>query len=227
MAINTQTELVTDLQYIAAQNSSSLTETDAVRNLNFGVDRYSALATRYDGTNQMDDLEQGSLPIDPQTLTEGLDRLTVSDSALAISYVELVTSDGTVYRLEQMDRGVEEFTSPESTNTGRPVKYDLFANTMLFDRFADQSYTINIFYSRAFTHLAVGNGSQVLGIPTVHTEFVVLYAAHRLGFRNNDDLLVPIERRLQKFEREIIDYWANTRNEGSDRKARGNVDIRS
>lgn len=226
MAINTQSELIDHLRFMAGESSNSLTETDAVRLLNFAIDHYSYLAITKDGLWQVDDTEDSEISRATGTLAANKAVMALTDQFLTLSYVEIEDpTPGDKWRLKTADRRFDGDTTVKSTNTGRPTTYDFYGGQLYFNKYADQAYTVRAFYSRPFNHLAVGSSSQQVGIPSIHTEYLVMYALHRAGLRSGDESREQVRRELQFMERDIMDFYGR-RDEDREQKIIGKMDIR-
>ncbi len=230
MAINTQAELIEDLREVMGESSTSLPDARAIRNLNYGFNNYSSVAMGSDHNNQMGDTQWKEssvkkVPIATATLSQNKDSVTLKEEFLGINFLELEAADGSKSTPTVSDRKLIG-TTPNLTDIGRPTEYDYFAHVFYFDRYADQDYTLRVFYTRAFEHLVEGDPNQIIGIPWIHSEYIVLYAAHRLGFRTSDTNLVPIERRLEKFESQIETYWSDQTNKTEIQKLDINLQIK-
>ena len=224
MEHNTQSELITQLRFLSGDNSTSLPELDAVRLLNFGLDSYSYIALTADGIWQVDDNQATDTPRATASLTAGLGSLKLNGNMLRVHYVEIVSPAGVVSRLTPFDKRFAE--ANRVTTTGAPTQYDLESNRLYFDKTADQTYTVYIYYSRPFTHLDVGAPSVIVGIPTVHIEYPILFALARLGLRTSANNSVPARNELVVLEKQIRDFY-RSRDEDTESKFIGKMDIRS
>lgn len=217
MAINTQSELVSHLRFLAGESSNSLTTEEAVRLLNFGLDRYSYIALTSDGRWQFDDTENTDVPRASATLSSGEISMPLNSTHLGIRFIEVTDSDGNKYRLSPFDRTLEDGPTPKTTDTGQPSKYDYEAGVLYFDRYSDASYTVTIHFNRSASHLTTANTTQVVGIPTIHTEYIVLFALHRLGFRTGNENRTQLRQELVELERSIQDDLSNRNEDTAER----------
>lgn len=207
MAINTQTELVSHLRFLAGANSTSLPTADAVTLLNFGIDRYSYLAITSDGRWQFDDTSNADVPRASVTLKSGRIAVPLKAAHLTIRFAEITDSEGNKTRLKTFDRRALNYSTPKTTDTGQPTGYNYEAGVLYFDVYADGDYTITIHFSRAANHLTAADTTQVLGIPSIHTNFIVLYALYQLGLKTGNEHRSTIRNDIQIAEKDIEDFF--------------------
>lgn len=223
MALNTQSALITQLKYLSGQDN--LSDADAVRLLNYALDDYTHLAINSDGKWQVDDTEEEDVSRATTTLAANENKVSFSSDFLKVSFVEI--EDGTdKLRLLPYDLRFEKETTPRTDNTGRPDRYDYYGGVMYFDRYADKAYTVRVFFSRPFTHLTTENTSQVIGIPSIHCEYLVFHAMHRLALRNSDSSRAQIRQELMELEQRVQDFYRR-RDEDGGTFIRGKMDIRA
>lgn len=205
MAINTQSELITHLKYLTGQDN--LNDADARRLLNFALDDYTYIAITSDGNWQWDDSSNTDIPRATATLAANQVKLELPVTFLAIQQVTITDSTGNINVIEPYDQAKRQQAVPRTQDTGQPNRYDYMGGYMYFDAYADQDYTVTVHYSRPAIHLEADNDSQVVGIPTIHTEYLVFHAAHRLGIRNADNSLVQFRNEMVEMERKIRDFY--------------------
>lgn len=209
MAINTQAQLVSHLRFLAGQNSNSLSTADAVTLLNFAIDEYSYIAMTSDGLWQVDDTEDSGVSRATSTITSASNSISLNIEHLQLSFVELEDSNGDKTRLTPYDLRKEDTTTPDSTPTSKPTKYDFYGGVLYLDTYTDQEYTIRIFYTRPFNHLTEAGTSTEVGVPSIHTEYLVLHALARLGLRTADENRVQVRQEVDLLEDKIRDFYAN------------------
>lgn len=207
MAINTQAELVNHLRFLSGDNSTSLTTADAVSLLNFGIDQYSYLAITSDGRWQFDDTENTDVPRASVTLNSGEVAIPFASTHLTIRFAEITDAEGNKARLDTFDRRDSGYTTPKTTDTGQPSAYNYEAGVMYFDVYANANYTVTIHFSRVATHFTEANTTQVLGIPSIHTEYIVLHALHRLSLRTGNENRAVVRNELEQMEKDIEDFY--------------------
>lgn len=205
MAITTQAELITHLKFLSGQ--SNLEEADSVRLLNVASDDYVVLQITSDGTWQGGDTSNDGLSRATTTLSTGAVKLSLNAEHLVIREVTLTTSGGVESVLEPFDQSQEQRVDPLSTSQSRPTQYDYEEGHLRFNAYADEDYTVRIHYSRPNKELVVGGDDAVVGIPSIHTEYLVLHAMHRLGFRTSDEARAQVRQELAVWERKIKDYY--------------------
>lgn len=205
--MNTQSELIEHLRFMGGDNATSLPTSDAVRLLNFALDRYSYLAITTDGRWQFDDTENTDLPRASITLSAGDIAVPLNATHLTIRFAELTDASGNKTRLKTFDRRGVDTVTPRTTDTGQPYAYDYEAGVLYFDQYVDDTYTLTIHFSRAATHLTTDNTTQVVGIPTIHTEYLVLYAAYRNSFRTNDEHRPQLREEVEQMEQDVRDFY--------------------
>lgn len=227
MAINTQSQLIDHLRFLSGTRTNSLTDADARRLLNFAIDHYSHIAMTSDGKWQVDDSQNTDQPIATTTLSATKNQLELQPAFLSIHWVEIEDGSGNKHRVRPHDRRFAEQTTPQSSKTGRPQFYDYNGGILTFDRYADTSYTVRVFFTRAFSHLTSDGGdSQTVGVPTIHTEYLVMYAMHRLGLKTADENRAQVRQELEQMERDIRVFYGR-RDEDTENRIIGRMDIRA
>jgi hypothetical protein len=214
MAINTQRDLVAHLKFLTGQDA--LSNADAARLLNFGLDSYTQLAITSDGNWQTDGLGQSDVSRATATLATGETKLQLKADFITVSQVTIDDGDDTS-TLTPYDQEKRRHPVPRTDDTGVPSMYDLYGQHIYFNTYADDDYDVTIHYSRPFVHLEAGNDNQEVGIPIIHTEYPVFFAAYRLMVRNNDPSATQVRNELIDMERKVKDYFAR-RDEDSPRR---------
>ena len=217
MAQNTQSELVAHLRFLAGQNTTSLTTADAVTLLNYAIDDYSYIAMTADGLWQVDDTEDSGVSRATASLTANQNSISLNIEHLQISFIELEDSDGNKYRLEPYDLRKSKHTTPDTTSTSKPTRYDYYGGVLYFDSFTDAAYTIRMFYTRPFNHLTDAGTTTEVGIPSIHSEYLVLHALARLGLRTADENRVQVRQEVDLFEERIRDFYSHRDEDNEER----------
>lgn len=223
MAQNSTRQLIDHLKFLSGQDS--LTDAQAATLLNYGIDSYTQLAITTDGKAQVDDAEEDDVSRATATLSSGSNKVNIGADFISWSFVEIEDADGNKTRLTPYDLRYSEETTPSSTVTSKPSRYDYYGGVFYFDTYADQAYTIRALYSRAFTHLDADTPSQVLGIPSIHAEYPVMHALYRLSLRTADEHRSQVRNELVDMERKIADFYRE-RDEDTPKRLIAKMDIR-
>lgn len=223
MAQNTAQNIIDQAKYLTG--STNLSNRDGVRLLGYGLDEYTYLAITSDGKAQVDDTEETDISRATATLASGKNKVTVGVDFLTWSFIEIEDSNGNRYRLSPYDQRYSEETTPKSTETGRPKRYDFYGGVFYFDKYADQDYTIRAHFSRAFTHASTDNLTKVVGIPSIHAEYLAIHMAARIALANNDPSYTQFRNEQTAYEVRIQDFY-RVRDEDAPQVLQAKMDIR-
>lgn len=223
MAQNNVTDTIAQIKFLTGQ--TNLANTDAVRLINYALDKYTHLAITSDGKAQVDDSENADMNRATTTLSSGTNKVQMGGDFLFWQFVEIEDSQGNRFRLTPYDQRYQEETTPKSTDTGRPKRYDYYGGVFYFDTYADQDYTIRAHYSRAFNHVSTDDLTATIGIPTIHAEYPALHASARLTLANNDPSHSRIRDEVALMERDIGDFY-RSRDEDMPQVLQAKMDVR-
>lgn len=203
--MNTQSEQIKHLKYLTGQ--TNLSESDAIRLLNLGLDHYTYLSIASDGNWQFDGSEHANVPRATTTLATGEVKLQLPTDLLAIAQVTIINSDGNKNVIRPYDQQKRLYPTPKDTDTGTPSAYDLEGQVIYFNAYANEDYTVEVKYSRSPVKLLEGEPDQVLGIPSLHAEYPVLFAATRVGISKSDSAYSAIRDSYMKMEKEVKRFF--------------------
>jgi hypothetical protein len=206
----TQSDLVSDLRYLTGNNEHTLSPEDACSLLSRGLDHYSYLAITSDGKWQFDDTgNTADVPRASLTLQAGEVAVPLEATHLTVNFVELTDPDGQKLRLDTFDRRQSGYTTPKTSDTGKPTAYNYEAGVIYFDKYTDKAgYVITVHFSRPVSPLDPQNASQTVGIPTIHREYPVLYAAHREAVRTGNENRATLRQELEMMEKDVRHFYA-------------------
>lgn len=223
MAQNNVQDTIDQIKDLTGQ--TNLSNAKAVRQINYGLDRYTYFAITSDGKAQVDDSTNDNINRATATLSSGTNSVKIGADFIGWQFVEIENSNGDRWRLKPYDQRFTEETTPKAENTGRPKRYDYYGGVFYFDTYADEDYTIRAHYNRAFNHVTVDDLSATIGIPTIHAEYPALFAASRIGIGMSDTAYVQIRDERRLMEREIEDFY-RTRDEDAPQILQAKVDVR-
>lgn len=219
----TVTETIEHIKDLTGQ--SNLSNAKGVRLINYGLDKYTYLALTADGKAQVDDSGNDDVNRATATLTSGTNKVQMGADFIMWSFVEIEDSEGNRWRLTPYDQRFQEETTPKTTDTGRPTRYDSYGGLFYFDKYADQNYTIRAHYSRAFNHVSESNLSAEIGIPSIHSEYIAMFASGRVGMGMSDSAFTAIRNEQTQMEREIVDFY-RVRDEDMPQILQAKADVR-
>ncbi len=218
--VSTTIEHIKDLT-----GQTNLSNAKACRLINYALDKYTYLALTTDGKAQIDDSGNDDVNRATATLSAGTNKVQMGADFIMWSFVEIEDSAGNKWRLTPYDQRFEEKTTPSPANTGRPKQYDAYGGLFYFDVYADQDYTIRAHYSRAFNHVSTDNLTAQIGIPSIHAEYLAMFAAGRVGMGNKDATFSAIRAEQTQMEREIVDFY-RVRDEDMPQILQAKADVR-
>lgn len=223
MAQNNVTDTIAQIKFLTGQ--TNLSNDDACRLINYALDKYTYLSITTDGKAQVDDSENADQSRATTTLEANTNKVALGGDFLSWQYVEIEDGTGNRYRLAPYDQRFEEQTTPQSTNTGRPKRYDYYGGVFYFDVYADQDYTIRAHYSRAFNHVSTSDLTATIGIPSIHAEYPALHASARLALARNDSNYSRLRDEVTLMERDIVDFY-RVRDEDMPQILQAKMDVR-
>lgn len=200
--------IVQDLRFTSGQDALSIN--DATRLLNFALDRYSHLAITASGRWKWDDSTNADRPKATATLTEGTATYKLDAEHLVIDEVE-VYYDGVWCRVEPIDASRDNggtSLAKQYIENGKPEYYDMQGRFMTLYATPDADAThIRVWFSRAASHFAVTDTTSTIGIPSIHQDYLPLWAAYRLALRTGDKTMNHIDEAVKRKEREIVEFF--------------------
>jgi len=223
MAQNNVTDTIAHIKDLTGL--TNLTNEKACRQINYAIDKYTYLALTSSGKAQVDDSTNTDINRATATLSSGTNKVQIGGDFIMWQFLEIEDGNGNRWRLTPYDQRFQEETTPKSTDTGRPSRYDYYGGVFYFDRYADQDYTIRAHYERAFNHVSTDNLSATIGIPSIHAEYPALYASARLMIGSNDSSYSAIRNEQQRMEMDITDFY-RVRDEDMPQILQAKVDVR-
>jgi hypothetical protein len=203
--IRTIEDLIDDLKFVTGQDS--LTNARAVKLFNYAKDNYSYIALTASGRWKFDDYthenEDGdpTSPIASSTLQPNEESLPLETTFLALNQVQIFVNGQweVLQPIDTRDRKDNVLSSIYKTN-GKPQFYDYDAHSIYFYPKSDSSIPVRVLYSRAGKHFDSVDLTQQTGIPSIHDEYLVMYAGDKLSFRTVDGARVDFKNELFKWE---------------------------
>jgi hypothetical protein len=201
----TITQLIYDLKFITGQDS--LSDADAIRLFNYAKDRYSGIAIEASGrwkfhdTTHEDADGDNTYPIATATLNANEESIPLESDFLMINQVQIY-EDGkyrVVHPIDTRDSKDNVLGATYATN-GTPEYYDYDAHSLFIYPRSNTARTIKVLYSKAGKHFTTSELNAYSGIPSVHDEYLVVYAGHKLGFKLSDTARVDFRNELAKWE---------------------------
>lgn len=219
--MNTVQDHITHLKFITGQDN--LSNEDAVRLLNFGIDDYSHLSLTSSG-RWKHDMTSGSQPRDTATLQAGDAWVVLDEKHLFVERVE-ATYDGETYVLTPLDvRDSQEALTTIYETNGKPLYYDKEGEKLYPYPRPDREMTVTLFYSRPVAYVSVDNLSAEIDVPRIHNEYIVLAAADKMSFRLSDPNAARISTALAKKENEVREFYSK-RDQNTSRQLVGKVKV--
>lgn len=206
MENNTIQTLVDHLKFLSG--SDTLTDEQAIRLLNFAVDDYSYIAITSSGRAKFDANTNSTYPRATTTLSSG--SVEIDNTFLAVNKVK-ITVNGKKVVLQPLDSRDYKDTdlSAEFSGTGVPKYYDWDANGIFVYPTPDTSYTMEIEYTRAHPRYSTSSMTASVGIPSIHEEYLVIHALHKLAVRNVDTTTrAEMRNEKENFEKRIRDFYS-------------------
>jgi hypothetical protein len=200
-------------KFITGQDSLKLE--DFTRLANFAADRYSYLALtssgrwNFDDTRHVNGDDDSTYPIASATLNSGETAIPLATNFLTINQVT-VTEAGKKYILKPIDtRDNKDEVLREVYNTeGIPRYYDYNAHSMFIYPASNSSRTIEVAYGRAMKHFDITDTTVTPGIPSIHFEYITLYAIEQVAMKTRDEVYSQARDGRMRMENEIKDWYS-------------------
>ena len=198
MQTNTVQTLIEYVKDLSGQ--SNISDDKVIRALNFGTDRYSAIALEvaskygWDSRNQTD--------VSRVTVTTGDTKLEIEDELVTVMEIERLNADGTHTKLTPIDRRDAEYTTLKN-QTGTPTSFDLDGQVIRPLPTPSGSFTYRLTYGRAHPRYSASNLTQGTGVIPIHEEFIAFFAADRVMIGTNDPSRTAVRNELTVMERDI------------------------
>lgn len=232
MTPRTIEELIDDLKFVTGQDS--LTNARAVKLFNYAKDNYSYIALTASGRWKFDDYTHENSDGDSTnpraiaTLNANEESIPLETSFLTVEQVQ-VYIDGewkVITPIDVRDRKDNTLSAIYKTN-GVPQFYDYDSHNLYMYPKSDSSRQVRVLYSRAGKHFTSSDLTQYTGIPSIHDEYLVMYAGDKLSFRTVDGARVDFRNELVKWEGidgtsggKIRDYYSK-RDQDTPRRLKG------
>ena len=203
MVENTVQTLIDEVKDLSGQ--SNLSTAKAVRALNRGTDRLSAIRLEiarrsgWDSRNQTD--------VSRVSTTTSDTTLSTENELLTLLELERQNSDGTYTKLTPIDRRDSEYQGLKD-KTGTPTSFDLDGRIIRPLPAPDSSNTYRLTYGRVHPRFTTGNLTQATGVLATEEEFLVFYAADRVMIGTNDPSRTQVRNELTVMEGNIKEMAA-------------------
>lgn len=205
MTPRTIEELIDDLKFVTGQDS--LTNARAVKLFNYAKDNYSYIALTASGRWKFDDYTHENTDGDPTnpiastTLQADEESIPLETKYLTLNQVQIYENGEwkVLTPIDTRDRKDNVLSSIYKTN-GVPTFYDYDAHNLYFYPKSNASRQVKVLYQRAGKHFSASELSQQTGIPSIHDEYLVMYAGDKLSFRTADGARVDFRNELVKWE---------------------------
>lgn len=147
--------------------------------INGAIDRFYALAFRYDLNWNFDGSNQTDLPIATVNIVSGQQDYTFASELLMVTQVFAKDSNGTFHELTEQD----DKNAPNvylTTTSGVPTRYELVGNSILLDAIPNYNSTagLKVTFKRNGVKFTYSDGAIAIGIPSLFHHFLARYASY-------------------------------------------------
>lgn len=144
------------------------------RNLNGSIDRFYALAFEFDALWNLDDRNQGDLPIASTNLVSGQQDYLFAIELLSISQAFAKDQNGVFKELTMQDDKLEPNVYTLSNTSGTPRTYKLVGNSILIDPIPNYSSTLGlkVVFKRNGVKFTYSDTTVTPGIPSLFHPFL-------------------------------------------------------
>ncbi len=201
----------------------------ATRRLNFALDWYSQIALlasgrwKFDGSTHVNVDGDPTLPIATATLQPGETSVPLETSFLTINQVQIQEGSRFLVLPPTDPRDAKDTVlATEYSVAGRPQKYDYDAHSLFVYPPSDVARIVKVMYGRAVKYFAITDTTVEIGIPSIHAEALVFYAAHKNSFKTNDTNRPAIKTELLEWEAKIRDFYSK-RDQDTPRRLKGSI----
>lgn len=149
---------------------------------NQALDRFFYIALTSDGTWQFDDTNYTDLPIGVTNLVSGQYDYAFASDVLMVEKVLVKDSSGNWSEIPSVDITQSEANNLwelTTGNSGTPVRYDKFANSILLDPIPNYNSTggLKVVFKRNASKFVSTDTTKSPGIPSLFHEYICRYAS--------------------------------------------------
>lgn len=204
--------IVQEIDRLCGTDSNTYAVKDKTARVNQALDRFIYLALKNDGVWNFDDLNHTDLPVGTSSLVSGQQDYEFDDEVLAVLKVLAKDSNGTWKELEPVNMndpdGEKIWTLPTS-NSGSPLRYQLFGHSILLDPIPNYASTggLKVVYKRKADKFESTDTTAEPGIPSPFHPYLCRYAALPYCIEKNLPQAQGIASLVQQDEQAIADYF--------------------
>lgn len=212
----TEDAIVQEIDRICGTTSTTYTVKAKTARVNQALDRFFTLALQEDGDWQFDDTNQTDLPIGVTNLVSGQQDYSFASELLVVTKVLAKDSNGIWNTLTLLDQ--QESTFPAKNvwelptgNTGAPLRYDIFANSLLLDPIPDYNSTggLKVVFKRNASKFVSTDTTKEPGIPSLFHPYLCRYASLPFLIEKELDYAKSVAQQIAIDEEAIKDFFAN------------------
>lgn len=196
--------------------------------LNQGLDRFFTVALTHDSQWQFDDTNYTDLPIGVANLVSGQQDYSFASDVLTVEKVMVKNSAGVwveVSRTDYNDSDSGDLWKLTSGNSGSPVRYDKFANSIFLDPIPNYNSTggLKVVFKRNASKFVSTDTTKEPGIPSLFHPYVARVASLPYLIEHNMDSLASINNLILQDEEKIKEFMGR-RNRDDKGRLKANVE---
>ncbi len=209
----TEDGLIQEVDRICGSTDNTYSLKAKTARINQALDRFVTLALQSDGTWQFDDTNQTDLPIGVTNLVSGQQDYSFNSAYLFIKKVLVKDSSGTWTEILPVgmteDDATNIWTLP-SNNSGTPVRYNKFANSVLLDPIPNYNSTggLKVVFARNKVAFVSTDTTATPGVPSIFHEYLCRMAAYPFLIEKKLPQAPGIAQLIVRDEEEIKKYYA-------------------
>lgn len=174
--------LIQEVDRICGSSDNTYSLKAKTARLNSALDRFIGLALEFGGDWQFDDSNYTDLPIGTTNLVSGQYDYSFASELLTVNKVLCKDNNGNWVELQLIDqeeRAARNLLLQPTGNVGAPIRYDVFASSVLLDPVPNYNSTggLKIWFQRNASKFVSTDTTKVPGVPNLFHPYLARYAA--------------------------------------------------
>src|SRR3990167_501128 len=211
-----QLDIVSEIKRLCGTDTGSYPLKDMARRVNTALDRFIFLAATANGAWQFDDLNNTTtLPIGTTDIYSGQKDYTFASDVLLVEKVLAKDANGTWQELEPVDivdskDGARNIWTLPASNSGSPVRYDKFANSLLLDPIPNYNSDegLKVVFQRGPSYFASTDTTKTTGVAAIFHTYFARYAALQWLIENAKSQKNDVAALVAQDEKAIKDFYS-------------------
>ena len=180
--------------------------------INEALDRFVYLALMSGGRWEFDDTNYTDYPVGTDDIVSGQQDYPFAGDVLVVKKVLVKNSSGVWDEIDQVsdtDRESEKLWELTSGNSGTPLRYDIFANSIWLDPIPNYNSTngLKVMFQRNVDKFTSTDTTQEPGIPSIFHPYLARYASMLWLIERGIAIKNDLSAVIQNDEKAIQDFF--------------------